>query len=68
MDLPIEWRHNQTTALAMHRSANAWLDNAAVLLECDAGMFPSYALRGVYLHPKTSNVRLAALILFCGLL
>ena len=37
LDLPIKAGHT-TAALTLHRAANAWLDNSAVLLECDAGI------------------------------
>ena len=56
LDLPIAPGHT-AAALTLQRDANAWLDNAAVLLECDAGISPSYALRGVQLDHTTSRVR-----------
>lgn len=55
MDLPTVPGHT-AAALTLDRAANAWLDNSAVLLECDAGMSPSYALRGVQLDPATGRV------------
>lgn len=56
MDLPTKAKCSGT-ALTLDRAANAWLDNSAVLLECDAGMSPSYALRGIQLDPVTNRLR-----------
>ena len=35
MDLPLAGGHSEH-ALTMQRDANSWIENAAVLLECDA--------------------------------
>jgi len=56
MDLPLS-PGRTATALTLQRSANAWLDNAAVLLECDAGMSPSYALRGLVVDTTSGRIR-----------
>jgi hypothetical protein len=56
MDLPIAPGHT-AAALTLKREANAWIDNAAVLLECDSGTSPSYALRGVAVDAVTTRIR-----------
>jgi hypothetical protein len=45
------------STLTLAREANAWIDNAAVLQECDVNMLSIHSLRGVTVDNMTGRVR-----------
>ena len=55
-DLPVSLSTHGTTTMTMERHANSWLNNAAVLTECDADMLLTTGLRGITLEASTQRV------------
>eukprot|EP00038_Savillea_parva_P031017 m.82296 g.82296 ORF g.82296 m.82296 type:complete len:1149 (+) comp9456_c0_seq1:212-3658(+) len=55
--LPARAQSIAHTGLGLSREANAWINNAVVLSECDAGMLSTVSLRGVQLETTTGRVQ-----------